>query len=413
MRTFAQKQNRPQKPVSSSLARPNKALLGPTHREYPFLHLQRTIGNQAVLRMLQTNAEQFEVGLTHTASPRLAPDFSQIPLHSKSPIKIQAKLTENALGDIYQQESNRVSKQEMNMSTPQLQRTCACGGECPKCQTKQPGHEHERTQTKRVGSSDLGETAVSPIVHEVQRSSGQPLDAVTRGFMEPRFGHDFSQVRVHSNEVSHSAIQLAAKLDDAPDKEDVGRITLQADVDAGVPPAKAPAKPPAKAPAAPNCKYKITYANVSNPGCEELGPEACRGANVSKPECEKLETSRGARIRYDITKVQAMGKGCPATLDGLKLTEKVTSDAGCRPGKVETGAGCTIYADKAKPLEGQFRVCTDTYSVCGGVQSFLFAGCTQILTQEIFIGGVLAETHEIKFEIYRRGNQPSGKVTRT
>jgi len=40
---------------------------------------------------------------------------------------------------------------------------------------------------------------VPPIVHEVLRSPGQPLDLKTRAFMEPRFGHDFSQVRVHTD----------------------------------------------------------------------------------------------------------------------------------------------------------------------------------------------------------------------
>jgi hypothetical protein len=40
---------------------------------------------------------------------------------------------------------------------------------------------------------------VPPIVHEVLRSSGQPLDAATRSFMEVRFGYDFSQVRVHTD----------------------------------------------------------------------------------------------------------------------------------------------------------------------------------------------------------------------
>jgi Domain of unknown function (DUF4157) len=38
-----------------------------------------------------------------------------------------------------------------------------------------------------------------PIVHDVLRSPGQPLDAATRAFMEPRFGHDFSGVRVHTD----------------------------------------------------------------------------------------------------------------------------------------------------------------------------------------------------------------------
>jgi hypothetical protein len=40
---------------------------------------------------------------------------------------------------------------------------------------------------------------VPPIVHEVLRSSGQPLDAAARAFLEPRFGHDFSGVRLHTD----------------------------------------------------------------------------------------------------------------------------------------------------------------------------------------------------------------------
>jgi hypothetical protein len=39
---------------------------------------------------------------------------------------------------------------------------------------------------------------IPPIVHEVLRSPGQSLDVATRNFFEPRFGHDFSQVRVNS-----------------------------------------------------------------------------------------------------------------------------------------------------------------------------------------------------------------------
>ncbi len=36
------------------------------------------------------------------------------------------------------------------------------------------------------------------IVHDVLSESGEPLDSATRGFMEERFGHDFSHVRTHS-----------------------------------------------------------------------------------------------------------------------------------------------------------------------------------------------------------------------
>jgi len=37
------------------------------------------------------------------------------------------------------------------------------------------------------------------VVHEVLRSPGRPLDRGTRARMEPRFGHDFSGVRVHTD----------------------------------------------------------------------------------------------------------------------------------------------------------------------------------------------------------------------
>lgn len=49
-------------------------------------------------------------------------------------------------------------------------------------------------------------SALPPIVHEVLRSPGQPLDAGARAFMEPRFGRDFSGVRVHTDsQASRSA----------------------------------------------------------------------------------------------------------------------------------------------------------------------------------------------------------------
>jgi hypothetical protein len=76
-----------------------------------------------------------------------------------------------------------------------LQRKCACGqhtvagGECAECRKK-------RLQRKTTGHTDP--ETVPPIVHEVLRSPGQSLDAETRAFMEPRFGHDFSRVRVHT-----------------------------------------------------------------------------------------------------------------------------------------------------------------------------------------------------------------------
>jgi Domain of unknown function (DUF4157) len=81
-----------------------------------------------------------------------------------------------------------------------LQRKCACGqhtiagGECEECRQKREG------AMQRAAVSSAPVNAVPPVVHGVLSSPGQPLDAGTRTFMEPRFGHDFSQVRVHTDE---------------------------------------------------------------------------------------------------------------------------------------------------------------------------------------------------------------------
>ena len=209
MRTFAQRQNRTQNPVSSSLARPNKATLGRAHREHPILYLQRTIGNQSVLRMVQTNAGEFKAGLSGTASSRFGHDFGRVPMHSPASGAIQTKLAIDQPGDEYELEAERLANQVMRMLESQLQRTCAGGGGCPKCQTEQPGQEHKHLQTKRVQSSDTEQLTARPIVDEVKRSLGQPLNPATRAFMEPRFGVDFAAVRIHTDD---RAQRLSAKL---------------------------------------------------------------------------------------------------------------------------------------------------------------------------------------------------------
>lgn len=62
---------------------------------------------------------------------------------------------------------------------------------------------HARRRAVRRGNSGARErhsAPAPPIVREVLRSPGQPLDIVTRRSMEPRFGYDFSSVRVHHGE---------------------------------------------------------------------------------------------------------------------------------------------------------------------------------------------------------------------
>jgi hypothetical protein len=78
-----------------------------------------------------------------------------------------------------------------------LQR-CSGGVECAECREKRLENEG-MMQRAAVSASPRNENGVPPIVHEVLSSPGQSLDAGTRAFMEPHFGHDFSQVRVHTD----------------------------------------------------------------------------------------------------------------------------------------------------------------------------------------------------------------------
>ena len=56
MRTFVQKQNEPEQQASRNLTRSSRVSLTTSHPTHPILQLQRTIGNQAVERLLQAKS---------------------------------------------------------------------------------------------------------------------------------------------------------------------------------------------------------------------------------------------------------------------------------------------------------------------------------------------------------------------
>ena len=77
----------------------------------------------------------------------------------------------------------------------------------PQIETATPSAKPDRVATKIAAHY----RAPSP-VHEVLRAPGQPLDETTRAFMEPRFNHDFSRVRVHTDDTAaRSAQQIDAQ----------------------------------------------------------------------------------------------------------------------------------------------------------------------------------------------------------
>ncbi len=107
---------------------------------------------------------------------------------------LQTKLKISEPGDRYEQEADRVADQIMRMPKPQLQRK-----ECltPGCREED---NDEILQAKpAVGGESIGAQAAHPLIQNVLSSPGQPLDSAARSFMEPRFGQDFSRVRVHTD----------------------------------------------------------------------------------------------------------------------------------------------------------------------------------------------------------------------
>jgi hypothetical protein len=59
----------------------------------------------------------------------------------------------------------------------------------------------QRTERNSEGRS-RNNSFLPASVHQVLQSPGQPLDTATRAFMEPRFGYNFSQVRVHTDDLA-------------------------------------------------------------------------------------------------------------------------------------------------------------------------------------------------------------------
>lgn len=104
---------------------------------------------------------------------------------------LQTKLAISEPGDAYEQEADRVADQVMRMSPADVNK-------------RQNGSRAQPLVQRRAsGESAAGLAEAPPIVHEVLNSPGQPLDTTTRAFFEPRFDHDFSHVRVHTD--SHAA----------------------------------------------------------------------------------------------------------------------------------------------------------------------------------------------------------------
>lgn len=145
---------------------------------HPVLQLQQQAGNQAVQELLRRNL-------------------------------IQAKLTISNPGDPEEQEADRVADHVMRAhagSPASAPCSCSEGEEsCEECRQKSAAIQR-RANGEGARTGELGAGA-APFSAILSQGGGQPLDAATRAFFEPRFGHDFSGVRVHTGAAAAESAQ--------------------------------------------------------------------------------------------------------------------------------------------------------------------------------------------------------------
>ena len=119
---------------------------------------------------------------------------------------LQAKRTINAPGDAYEREADRVADRVMRMSTPEvmpnIQRACSsCSKELDSRPIQRMCNECEEELHRKEANNAQAEISAG-VAGQIQalEGSGEPLSGNERNFFEPRFGRDFSNVRVHAND---------------------------------------------------------------------------------------------------------------------------------------------------------------------------------------------------------------------
>ena len=184
--------------------RPRIAEHNPAHL---FAQGHRSQGNEPALRI-----SSFAFPLIHRkgscACGGGCPDCQSQPA-------IQTKLSISEPGDIYEQEADRIADQVMRMPDLTLSRSSI--GSTPiralSVQRKCQSCEGEEGELQRKPNSSATEPPSSGLetVAATLSQGGRLLDPATRSFFEPRFGTDFSAVRIHTDtQAAESATSVNA-----------------------------------------------------------------------------------------------------------------------------------------------------------------------------------------------------------
>lgn len=167
--------------------------------------------SQPIQRQAEPNLDEDEETLQRQAEPALEKDEEELP--------VQAKLTIGQPGDKYEQEADQMAAKVMAMPDSAVQRE-VMPEEDEELQAKpqlqreaMPEEEDETLQAKpQIQAKGTAPEAPANFDSQLaqQKGGGQLLSDETRAFMEPRFGADFSNVRVHETPDLANAIQAQA-----------------------------------------------------------------------------------------------------------------------------------------------------------------------------------------------------------
>jgi hypothetical protein len=141
-----------------------------------------------------TSARQGKINSGSTSS-----SIRQNDLHEQTATEfIQTKLTIASTNDPLEKEADEMADKVMRMQMPEpisfYPKTNSINRKCAQCE------EEEKLQRKE--SSNESFPTIPPIVHETLNSSGKEMNGDTRSFMESRFNYDFSDVKVHDDDLA-------------------------------------------------------------------------------------------------------------------------------------------------------------------------------------------------------------------
>ena len=119
---------------------------------------------------------------------------------------IQPKLTINDPNDEDEKEADNIADKVMRMQQPFVQTKplpiTSVQQKCAHCE-----EEEKKAQRKEMNDNETtGEHSLDSYVGKIN-SSGQSLPGEVRSFYEPRFGYDFSNVKVHTDSVAAKSAQ--------------------------------------------------------------------------------------------------------------------------------------------------------------------------------------------------------------